>query len=267
MKLTQSDFEMLLQEQLEFIRASARAYDAGFEGEAKRLALAVRVLVHDTANARSLLRHLGRKGIMFVDTARPFDPTNELTHSSLTMLAMGTPSGNVPLPPLDGSLTKREVDFDTWWDGVVFVDKDRNEFSRRDIVLTLANKEGGAHVDHALDQRYADLRRNNALAWYDVSPDGKATPGTDEVPATMRQMAHEMLRTLDPSSPPLKQRVTAGVIVHASGFYSNAALPPPLPEHNPLKRQGWTRPAGLGRNDPCPCGSGKKYKKCHGTSA
>ncbi|MDP1995706.1 MAG: SEC-C metal-binding domain-containing protein [Gallionella sp.] len=20
-----------------------------------------------------------------------------------------------------------------------------------------------------------------------------------------------------------------------------------------------------GRNDPCPCGSGKKYKKCHGT--
>jgi preprotein translocase subunit SecA len=23
----------------------------------------------------------------------------------------------------------------------------------------------------------------------------------------------------------------------------------------------------VGRNDPCPCGSGKKYKKCHGTAA
>src|SRR5579859_6215923 len=23
-------------------------------------------------------------------------------------------------------------------------------------------------------------------------------------------------------------------------------------------------PARIGRNDPCPCGSGKKYKKCHG---
>ncbi|MFV2007168.1 MAG: SEC-C metal-binding domain-containing protein, partial [Longimicrobiales bacterium] len=22
-----------------------------------------------------------------------------------------------------------------------------------------------------------------------------------------------------------------------------------------------------GRNDPCPCGSGKKYKKCHGRMA
>ena len=25
--------------------------------------------------------------------------------------------------------------------------------------------------------------------------------------------------------------------------------------------------AKVGRNDPCPCGSGKKYKKCHGVSA
>jgi preprotein translocase subunit SecA len=25
-----------------------------------------------------------------------------------------------------------------------------------------------------------------------------------------------------------------------------------------------TAVATVGRNDPCPCGSGKKYKKCHG---
>ena len=25
--------------------------------------------------------------------------------------------------------------------------------------------------------------------------------------------------------------------------------------------------AKVGRNDPCPCGSGKKYKKCHGANA
>jgi preprotein translocase subunit SecA len=25
--------------------------------------------------------------------------------------------------------------------------------------------------------------------------------------------------------------------------------------------------AKIGRNDPCPCGSGKKYKKCHGAAA
>ena len=31
--------------------------------------------------------------------------------------------------------------------------------------------------------------------------------------------------------------------------------------HEPVKRSA----AKVGRNDPCPCGSGKKYKKCHGT--
>jgi SEC-C motif domain protein len=31
----------------------------------------------------------------------------------------------------------------------------------------------------------------------------------------------------------------------------------------PVKREG----PRVGRNDPCPCGSGKKYKKCHGGQA
>ena len=26
-------------------------------------------------------------------------------------------------------------------------------------------------------------------------------------------------------------------------------------------------PKKIGRNDPCPCGSGKKYKQCHGSAA
>jgi preprotein translocase subunit SecA len=29
----------------------------------------------------------------------------------------------------------------------------------------------------------------------------------------------------------------------------------------PLQRRTGEK---VGRNDPCPCGSGKKYKKCHG---
>ncbi|MFV1979893.1 MAG: SEC-C metal-binding domain-containing protein, partial [Rhodothermia bacterium] len=30
------------------------------------------------------------------------------------------------------------------------------------------------------------------------------------------------------------------------------------------KAQPVTAGAKIGRNDPCPCGSGKKYKQCHG---
>ena len=32
----------------------------------------------------------------------------------------------------------------------------------------------------------------------------------------------------------------------------------------PVKQVPVTRGDKTGRNDPCPCGSGKKYKKCHG---
>lgn len=34
------------------------------------------------------------------------------------------------------------------------------------------------------------------------------------------------------------------------------------------RKRGGKKPEGakVGRNDPCPCGSGKKYKKCHGAS-
>jgi len=31
-------------------------------------------------------------------------------------------------------------------------------------------------------------------------------------------------------------------------------------EHKPFVRDG----RKVGRNDPCPCGSGRKYKQCHG---
>ena len=36
------------------------------------------------------------------------------------------------------------------------------------------------------------------------------------------------------------------------------------PADAPQKRQAVRKEGKVGRNDPCPCGSGKKYKKCHG---
>jgi len=39
--------------------------------------------------------------------------------------------------------------------------------------------------------------------------------------------------------------------------------PPPAPPGAPVPASPY---AGVGRNDPCPCGSGKKFKKCHGAN-
>jgi preprotein translocase subunit SecA len=35
----------------------------------------------------------------------------------------------------------------------------------------------------------------------------------------------------------------------------------------PLKQEPIKVGPKVGRNDPCPCGSGKKYKQCHGREA
>ncbi|HEY8370476.1 MAG TPA: SEC-C metal-binding domain-containing protein [Thermodesulfobacteriota bacterium] len=42
----------------------------------------------------------------------------------------------------------------------------------------------------------------------------------------------------------------------AAALVYNRSDAPPAPARREVKK--------VGRNDPCPCGSGKKYKKCHG---
>ena len=46
----------------------------------------------------------------------------------------------------------------------------------------------------------------------------------------------------------------------ASGAPAAAKVPPREPKKIPVTRDM----PKVGRNDPCPCGSGKKYKFCHG---
>jgi preprotein translocase subunit SecA len=51
------------------------------------------------------------------------------------------------------------------------------------------------------------------------------------------------------------------------GFEGVGIAPPRAPEQQRAgKRQPVVVEEKIGRNDPCPCGSGKKYKKCHGAA-
>ena len=47
----------------------------------------------------------------------------------------------------------------------------------------------------------------------------------------------------------------------AAGGAATAARSAPAPERNPKDPTTWGK---IGRNEPCPCGSGKKFKHCHG---
>jgi hypothetical protein len=246
---SKEELQQHLRDTIQALELSSRSFDEGFEGEANRLAAAIRVLVHDTGSSKSLLDQLGQKTIQFYDTSIPRDPRTIVSYSGLAALNM-TPQEAKYVALLDDLPTDcppRWISFDEWWNRVIFVDRQGSETSRRDLILAVANKDGGAHVDPVLNEKYADLSRRNSLEWRFSSPKGDV-PLKGPEKAAIRQIAHEVLKSLNPTMPSMKPKVKGVVIA------SFAAV---------VDVKQTTIPK-VGRNDPCPCGSGKKYKNCHG---
>lgn len=251
------ELEAHLQDHLGFLQASADAYDAGFDGEAKRIAVSIRVLVHDTKKSKSLLGQLGRKSELFLDSAFPVTPANKSTHSGLVVTSIVPGAGAKYVAFLDdgpgGQTASR--DFETWWNSTVFIDSKERELSRRDLVLTVANQDGGAHIDPALDSTYADLSRNNSLGW--VYSDGsKSEPMEGPERAALRQICHEVLKTLVPGYAKTPNYPEGGILVGGMVML--------VGEPATARNQQLARGQKQGRNERCSCGSGIKYKRCCG---
>jgi hypothetical protein len=248
-----------LQDHLGFLLASADAYDNGFDGEAKRLAVSVRLLVHDTNNSKSLLGQLGQKNIQFFESAFPVVKGNQNTHGGLVMTSLSPSKGARYVAFLDDAPhgQMRTTDFDTWWNSTVFIDSKGSELSRKGLVLAVANQDGGAHVDPSLNQTYADLSRNNSLGW--VFSDGKTTqPMEGPERAAIRQIAHEFLKSLIPGYTKTPVYPPDGMIMGGAVVLQGADATARVASLSEKKK--------VGRNESCPCGSGKKFKRCCGAS-
>jgi uncharacterized protein len=83
-----------------------------------------------------------------------------------------------------------------------------------------------------------------------------AALGLDPASEDFRAFARRGWKGADPTRDELIDEACFAVQDIRLYWLDNAPKPPP--------RKADTRP---GRNDPCPCGSGKKYKKCHGATA
>jgi hypothetical protein len=205
MKTERTQDELLnhLDESLKFLKASSDSFDSGFPGEAKRLAVIVRTLIHDTGASHSLLGLLKIKDDMeFYNTAIPYDKTNLAPYHGLVKLFMGSKGGNyVPLLSEKEGLSghpNNYISFEVWWNEVVIDDKQSNSYTRRGLMDLLANKEGGAHVDSKIDTNYKEL--NNQMGWKQVIVvDGKEveSPFSDVELYSMRQIAYELLISIE----------------------------------------------------------------------
>lgn len=193
----------LLEENIGFLEASATSFDAGYEAEAKRLAVTMRVLLHDTTQSHSLLAMLGAKPLMkFTDTAEHINPNNIMASAAGLVMMQMTPTvgaayiaplGNLPLPP---TRIHPPVDFDQWWGNDIARDTQRATWNRKKFVLTMANKEGGAHVDPKLTEAYEILAKNNGLGFVSNASGVDAALDGNVVAVSVRQIAHELLETL-----------------------------------------------------------------------
>lgn len=205
-KLPKEDLIKHLHKQLGFLKNSCAAYDKGFEDEACRIAVAIRILLHDTKNSHSLLQSLAIKGkIDYWNSAAPIDPRNLISSTQLVILqAKSDGQGSMTStyqPRLDDGLTPFKGDWQSyqyWWSSQgVLKDNKKKEFTRKDLVLLVANKDGGAHVDTNLDQEYAELLKFNSAGWVKIV-NGVETPfDNDPVYASVRQIGHELLKTLE----------------------------------------------------------------------
>lgn len=206
---TKDELKSHLREQIEFLKRSSQAYDEGCTSEAKRLATAIRLLLHYTQNSTSLLTLFKKKDILFYDTSLDYNPNNLLSTMGLimtkfTIMETGQKSAEY-VPPLDDGpptrYSKGKIPFEKRWNKTVFADSKVNILTRRNLVLAVSNKDGGAHVDHRLDKDYADMIRFDSLGLRFIQNGNKRHFATHPELAGIRQISHEVLKSLKDEFP------------------------------------------------------------------
>lgn len=249
-----AELQQQLEDQIDLLNELIAIYDRGKIVAAKSMASSIRVLLHDTQNSHALLFQVGD----FIN--KPFLSTAELreqqegnaawsgSYSGLIGVSIGSSNGYVP--NLDAGKA-RWLPFSTYWNEIIFIDEKNNSFTRKDIILAVANQDGGSHVDPGLDPKYRELSRNNSLGFYAGSIDNMQGLSGAEL-ASIRQIAHEVMKTLncDYLTP---ERKGDGIVMGGVGVVLHFEPAVDVQTTESPKRKG-----------PCPCGSGKKYKRCHG---
>ncbi|MBY0004046.1 hypothetical protein H7K05_01825 [Priestia aryabhattai] len=206
MNFANDDFIQHLIEQYDYLLTSIRGFDTKKKlHEAKRMATTVRVLVHDTKHSTSILTHLRRKNILFCNSS--------------IKEKMTQPDGSIIINPMQKPMYYEEVDlngvqiypnldsnkhnesfitFDYWWNKDIILENGKGDkFTRKDIVLALSNKDGGAHVDVELTKSYGELTRGVSTG--ETFQKGTQLPEPIKNPHlyTMRQITYEVITTLN----------------------------------------------------------------------
>jgi len=197
-KRTKADIINELNEQLALLIHACHSFDSGLQPIGKHIALSLRTLLHHKGQSQALLEQLGFRAKRYLDTAGKINPNNLATDCNLCVMQMGEGNSQyLPRCAVGGSSLwpNQWLPFDKWWNSNVIKDNKGRFFNRRDLILYVADTDGGAHVDSDLDEEYMDLSRNNSLGWI-IHEGNVEKPFPSPIMACIRQIAHELLETL-----------------------------------------------------------------------
>ena len=222
------NFQQHLERQLAFLSWSCHGYDLGITEEAVRIATSLRVLFHDTRSSTSLRTHLDLDDLRVISACETI-PEEARFFANLTEFRIAQWATDVTwLPKLNRARTTRLIPVDDWWNQEVVYKFVEGTVSRRDLVLSAANRDGGAHVDPEVDRRmrkYLSLQHGGGWGLTHHSTDGE----TVDIPfrlahwAALRQMGHEVLSTphfaeRTPVTPVFAEATTANSNVGTFGY-------------------------------------------------
>jgi hypothetical protein len=188
-----SEIDNHLERQLRLLEKSCIAYDEGDRDEFTRIATAIRVIVYDQGQSRSLLGQLDMKNAPFTSFAHPISGHNMMADTAVTMVRMGPGSDVAVLPVLDqGAFGARTLSFDTWWSEPIIRLPDDERLTRGQLVLITANQSGGAHVDPEIDAVFHRVASLNEAGWSISSSSGRTVELGDVEKASLRHIGFEV---------------------------------------------------------------------------
>lgn len=202
-KRSTADLRTALKEQVILLQSYCELYDGRDLKFAKPMATALRVVLHHSehGSSKSVLQALGLRNGRYFSVANPLNPNNLISECNLLALRM-SPAGSAYIPRLPSDLGLRErKPFAEWWIGPVAKSQDKRTMSRMDIVLAVADTDGGAHVDQGFSELYLSFRTGQFLGWkYGVEGQQSEYIASPQF-GCIRVIAHELLLTLQKYSP------------------------------------------------------------------
>lgn len=183
---------------LEFLVQSCQSYDLGYDGEARRLAIILRILLDDERGTPSVLATLGLKDkISYIDESPDYNPAIGLPFSGLAVVTIGKKERKYfPRLGLNPNLSKK-ADFEKWWTKPVIVDEQRGIRLSRGSILNGTSKSPVGSVNFKLTADYEALTNMK-----EIVPQQAAESENEFVSvmfASTRQIAYELMRSVEES--------------------------------------------------------------------